>query len=145
MKRDPRSIRKLLLLTCALGITTSFQASANFELQDIDSIKHKQHYNNLSSVEESDAQLRESIQFTALLKDTEEIVTRYELEPFIGLRLIHRHFLLDDSQVMAEDYELVSQVPSLVTSALNIEEAIEVGATPSSWIFSSDSEEVQFF
>ncbi len=118
---------------------------AYFELQDVVLDKYNVHYNSLPSVEESDALLKMSPRFDAFLNDAKETVTRYELESFIGLRLIHRHFLLGDSQVMAEGYELVSQAPSLVTYAHNIEDAIEVGATPSSWIFSSNPEEVRLF
>jgi hypothetical protein len=47
---------------------------------------------------------------------------------------------------MAETYKVVNQIPSLVTSAHFLEDAREIKAVPSSWIFSKhESEKVQLF
>jgi len=132
-------------LSLTLGVTLQIlmmsSLHAEFDWDDVNLEIHRKHYNNLPSVEESDAQLRVSTQFEPFLKKAEEVVVQYELEDSIGLRLIHRHFDLGEKQVMAENYELVKNVPSLVTYAHSIEEVQDKKALPASWIFSGNADQ----
>lgn len=134
-------IKTSLLFSCALHLSVSTALCGQFQLDDIDAEAYRTHYNNLPSVQESDGLLKESSQFHSFLKEAEEIITRHELESLVGLRLIHRHLSLGKNQVMAEEYEVVNNTPSLVTSAFHIEEAKAKGAVPASWIFSGNIEE----
>lgn len=124
-----------LFLGCALQFLINSELFAKFELEDFDPEQHRVNYNALPSVVKSDEELQKSSQFQAFLKDADEIVTRYELNNLVGLRLIHQHFFLGDNQVMAERYEVVNNVPSLITQAISFEEAKKMDALPSSWIF----------
>src|SRR3990167_11429112 len=136
-----RVIRVSLAFTCVSHLSLSTALCGHFDLDDIDIATHKTHYNALPSVEENDALLKASPPFDSFLKEAEEIVTRYELESAVGLRLIHRHFALGENQVMTEGYETINEVPSLVTYAHKFEEAKEKGAVPASWIFSDSSQQ----
>ncbi len=131
---------------CAIQLCLISEIHAQNELEDFDLEAHRRHYNSLPAVEESDATLQKSSQFNHFLKEAEEIVTRFEFESFMGLRLIHRHFDLGKNQLMTEEYKVVDHLPSLVTSARYVESAKEINTVPSSWIFSSQSNEpVQLF
>ncbi len=130
--------KRFVLIGCSLHIMMSTTLYAQNDLDDLDVVQHVKHYNSLPSVEESTAKLQESSQFAPFLKEAEEIVKRFQLDQFVGLRLIHRHYTLDQNQVMAEAYKDVNKVPSLVTSAYSLEDAREFNAAPASWIFGSD-------
>ncbi|OJW52298.1 MAG: hypothetical protein BGO67_10630 [Alphaproteobacteria bacterium 41-28] len=149
IKRKSQQIAKArkisLAFTCAVFITISPSLYAQYDFDDINLGSHRAHYNNLPSVEESDTALKASPQFESFLKEAEEVVTRYELESSIGLRLIHRHFTLGENQIMTENYDLVDQIPSLVTQGYSLEEAKEKKAIPASWIISNNSQEPLLF
>lgn len=140
-KNEKRKNKALLAFTFILHLPAVFPLHAQFELEDVNLERYRNYYNSLPSVEDNDAALKASPQFIPFLKNTEEIITRYELEYSVGLRLIHRHFTLSDNQVMSESYELVQGTPSLVTQAHSYEEAEEREAIPASWIFSNVKQE----
>ncbi|MBA3814695.1 MAG: hypothetical protein H0X26_09510 [Alphaproteobacteria bacterium] len=145
IKHERKNIEKVIRLSVAfistLHLSMSTALCGHFELDSIDKETHKIRYNSLPAVEESDALLKGSSQFNSFLNEAEEIVTRYELEPAVGLRLIHRHFTLDEGQLMAEEYDSIDNVPSLVTYAHKFEEAEAKGAIPASWMFSGSSQD----
>lgn len=137
------STRNLAIFCMQLCLSSSLYA--HYELDDFDIKAHSSYYNSLPSVEENDKLLKQSPQFQNVLKEAEEIITKYELNDSIGLRLIHRHYLLNDNQVMAEAYNLESGTPSLVTAPYSFEETQEIKARPSSWIFGSNSQDISLF
>jgi hypothetical protein len=134
MKTQPKILKIALFYGLQLCASTSLYAQ--FELDDMDRESYTRRYNSLPSVEENNEKLKASPQFSSFLKEAEEIVSRYELEPYVGFRLIHSHFSVGENQVMTENYEVIDSVPSLVTSAFTVEEAKERGAVPASWIMS---------
>lgn len=139
-------LRKALYVCCSLQALMNLSAQATFDLGDFDMEKHRTHYNSLPAIEESDELLKKSTQFKPFLKEAGKIVTHYELEGSIGLRLIHRHFDLGENQVMAEKFKTVNKTPSLVTTVQDIDKAKKAKALPSSWIFPSKGDEnVQLF
>ena len=128
-----------LSFICALYFSTTISAGAYFNLEDFNSQEHVGQYNSLPAVESNNELLSEHPQFQPFLKEAGEIVTSHGLEADIGLRLIHRHYPLGENQVMAEKYEIVDGVPSLVTSPHDLTEARELETKPASWIFSKNA------
>lgn len=113
-----------------------------FDLNDVDQPRHAKIYSGLKSARKSnDELLKSDPQFKAFMKDADSLVKQYEMESFIGLRLIHNHFKLEPGQVMAENFEEVKNTPSLVTQRHTIEEAQQKGAIPASWIFTDNPED----
>lgn len=137
--------KKHFLHLLTLQLIFSDSLLSHYTLDDIDESSHVKHYNSLSSAEKSDELLGQCGRFSHLLSDAGEIVTRFELNEFVGLRLIHRHFTVEAGQVMSEGYELVKNVPSLVTEAFSVDTARNNGAVPASWIMSANPEVVQIF
>jgi hypothetical protein len=107
-----------------------------FSIDDLDIISHGVSYNALPSVEKADAELRTKSSFHDFLSNAERIVLSHGLEDLVGLRLIHRHFPLDQEHVMVEKFGLHEEVPSLITSAQHVSIARENEAVPASWIVS---------
>lgn len=136
----------LLSTACwAIGIA-QLKANDIFSLDDFPSATYTKHYNALPSVENSDRKLQSHPSFSLFLKDAEEMVVGYDLDSYIGFRLIHNHFLVEDGKVMAESYEKFNDVPSLVTSAKSLEEAQERRAVPASWILNpSNKKDIEIF
>lgn len=125
----------------ALQLWDSTPLSAVYTLDDIDSESYQTHYNELPTVEDSDHQLQQrSVQFSQLVVDAERIVTKYEMEGNVGLRLIHSHFPVENGQLMVEELQSIKGIPSLVTYAQDFETAKEKQAFPASWIFSENHE-----
>jgi hypothetical protein len=93
-----------LVLSVLYLIIAAFSAYGQYEIDAIDTDVYSRHYNSLPSVEESDAALKLSPQFSSFLQNAGEIVINHELEPYIGLRLIHRHFTTGLDEIMVEEY-----------------------------------------
>lgn len=137
---------KNLAFLCTFQILYINLVDAHFELKDINLDTYHTHYNSLSSVEESSLALQASPQFQPFLEKAEEIVTRYNFNNSIGLRLIHRHFSLSQNQLMVEQFDTVNDIPSLITYPHTIEEAQAIDTVPASWIFSGNlKEEITLF
>lgn len=128
----------LILLLMAMQWPSALNAEF-FSLDEVDKEKYVQHYNGLPAVEKADEDINKKTQFQSFLKKAEQIVRQYELQPIVGLRLIHNHFLVGNNNVMSEDFQIVKEIPSLVTSEKSFEEAYESGALPASWIFSKNN------
>lgn len=107
-----------------------------FSIDDVDLKFHVSHYNALPSVEQADEKLQSKSAFQDFLLKTKRIIVSHGLENIIGLRLIHRHFNLNQEQVMVENFEMHKGIPSLITTAHHIADAHKKGAVPSSWILS---------
>ena len=127
---------KKLLIFLTISIIYSLPCFGLWSIDDIDPISHVVRYNSLPSVENADRDLRSHSSFQEVLSRAKQIVCSSGLEDFVGFRLIHRHFRLDREQVMVENFGFDDEIPSLITSALNISVAREKEAMPSGWIFS---------
>lgn len=131
-----------LTFACALHLSSNLPLCADeFDLDDVNLERHRAHYNSLSSAKQADAALKSSPQFDEFLSKAQSIAKHYEVDSSMGLRLIHRHFALEEGQVMAENYEVVHSTPSFVTQPHTLEEAQERGTLPASWIFTDSPEE----
>lgn len=135
------------ILLSMFTILLSCSANANiFSIEDVDTVSHSKIYNKLLYIEDSDRKLKQFPHFEKFLKASEEVVCRYDLAEHVGLRLIHRHFDLQEGQIMIENFQVVKDVPSLVTNAYNILEVQEEEVKPSSWFFTqSISDPISFF
>lgn len=127
---------KKFLLLLTMSIIYSLPCFGGLSIDDVDPISHVVRYNSLPSVEDADRELRSHSSFQEVLSKARQIVCSSGLEDFVGFRLIHRHFRLDHEQVMVENFGLDDEIPSLITSALNISVAREKEVVPSGWIFS---------
>ncbi|MBX9786737.1 MAG: hypothetical protein K2Y08_05305 [Alphaproteobacteria bacterium] len=137
MKNNIRFKGKIILATIFIQLQINNSSQAIFTLEDFDSVNHVRHYNSLPEVEDADANVRQIPSVPLFLQRAESLVAQYKLEPYVGLRLIHKHFPLSDGQLMIEEYHVVDGIPSLVTSPHALEETI-MAAIPSSWIFSNN-------
>jgi hypothetical protein len=75
------------------------------------------------------------------LVDAGQIVTKYEMEANVGLRLIHNHFPIEKGQIMVEELQSIKGIASLVTYAQEFEMAQSKKAIPASWIISEKPKE----
>ncbi len=73
-------------------------------------------YNNLPDVEWADEKLN-SLNKTEILATLGDIIVRHKLEFLIGIRLLHNHNLIDDSELMIEKEELIDDSYCLTTIA----------------------------
>lgn len=148
---EERKEKKMTLLyrnflsVFTLQVLVSASLFGYYTLDDFNGESYVTHYNNLPSVEENNTQLETSPSFNAFLKEAGEVVSQYDLNQFVGVRLIHRHFTLGTSQVMSEEYKIVDGIPSLVTESQRLDEARDNGALPASWILSAHSSNPQMF
>lgn len=108
-------------------------------IDEVDFTAHVGNYNRLPSAEEADQNLQSHPSFQSFLEGAGKIITDSQLETYVGLRLIHRHFKEVEGRTMMERFELQEGVPSLVTSPQPVSYAKESGAAPSGWIVSSSS------
>jgi len=94
-------------------------------------------YNNLPEVEVANQELKSREgQFKELFKQLHVLVEQHGLQDYIGLRLIHNHFQLDDQQVMCEHFIPSfgeEKAPSLITTPENVSKLGHAKAA--SWIF----------
>lgn len=127
-----------------LGVSNGFAINP-LDIDDIDTESYVHHYNRLLAVEEADDRLKGSSEFEKYLRIAGEIIIRYGAQEYFGLRLMHRHFPLSPNHIMVEEFQLLSDVPSLVTSAHTFEDARTKGAIPSGWIFGSTLDEINVF
>ena len=127
---------KKFLLFITMSIIYSLPCFGVLSIDDVDPISHVVRYNSLPSVEDADRELSSHSSFQEVVSRARQIVCSSGLEDFVGFRLIHRHFRLDHEQVMVENFGLDDEIPSLITSALNISVAREKEVVPSGWIFS---------
>jgi hypothetical protein len=93
---------------------------------------YSERYNHLPEVEVNNEIKKANPLAELFIKDTGEIITKYGLQDYIGLRLIHKHFKVESGQIMVEEYEEIEGVPSFVTSAKNFEDAIAIKSIPAS-------------
>jgi hypothetical protein len=98
-------------------------------------INYAERYNQLPEVEVNNEIKRANPLAELFIKDIAEAIIKYGLQDYIGLRLIHKHFKIGSNQIMVEEYEEIEGVPSFVTSAKNLEDAIAINSIPASWIF----------
>jgi hypothetical protein len=96
---------------------------------------YSERYNKLPEVEVNNEIKKNNPLAELFIKDTAEAITKYGLQNYIGLRLIHKHFKIEANQIMVEEYEEIEGIPSFVTSAKNLEDAIAINSIPASWIF----------
>lgn len=132
-------MKNKILFACILAAQSHVSLHAEFLLDEVNREEYTQHYNLLPSVEENNYALKNNVNFPSFLEKAQEVVTLYELEPYVGVRLIHKHFPVDHNQLMLEEYKLINSASSLVTSAHDFDMAIEKEAFPASWIFSNSS------
>jgi hypothetical protein len=98
-------------------------------------INYSKRYNKLPEVEVNNEIKKANPLAELFIKDIAEAITKYGLQNYIGLRLIHKHFKIEANQIMVEEYEEIEGIPSFVTSAKNLEDAIAIKSIPASWIF----------
>lgn len=110
--------------------------SNNFSISRINKSSYAFHYNRLPSVKEADEAIKSSSCFQELLEKVANITKRYNCESYVGLRLIHKHFQIEEGQIMVENFQEIEGTSSLVTQPQAWEEALNTKALPSSWIFS---------
>jgi len=132
-------IMKHLLKVVTFIMILSLSLSADsFSIKDIDVEDYVKSYNGLCSVEKADSELKSNTLFREFLTKAKDIIVKHDLQEYVGLRLIHRHFDVQPQQVMIENFELREGVPSLITSSQSISSAYEPGVFPASWILSED-------
>lgn len=130
-------IKGVLIMFCfSISIPSCF--ADIFSLDEEDVTEYGRNYNAFPSVEDADDSLKGKAFFGDFLAKAGEIVLSYGFEKHTGLRLIHRHFDLEPSRVMVEEFQ-DEDGPSLVTSSLPIAEARLKGAVPSGWVFGSSA------
>jgi len=133
---------KYLVLFFLLQTTKGYSV---FSLDEIDKSSYVQHYNKLPTAEVANNELETSSNVKTLFEKANEIITHYELNSWVGLRLIHKHSPIQDNQIVVERFQnLADGAPSLITSAQPWEEAIKHEALPFCWIY-PDNEDVQVF
>jgi hypothetical protein len=108
------------------------------DLESLNIKKHAAIYNHLPEVEENDKLMKTNPHSQLFINDIAEVITRYDLQDYIGVRLIHKHFRIESHQIMVEEYKEIEGIPSFVTSAQDIEDAIAMKSFPSSWIFTEE-------
>lgn len=127
-----------ILLGSLLSFVLSIPSKASvYEIEYVNPLTHAKMYNQLQSIELADEQIKKLPDFSSFLEAAGKVIEKHGLTDCIGLRLIHNHFILNDGQVMVENFEEVDSVPSLVTSACSVSEAKGKGAIPASWLFST--------
>ena len=89
-------------------------------------------YNTLSSVEEANLDLKSREDFDLFLSESKQLAHKYGLEEIMGLRLIHRHTLLDKNEAIIEQNQSFENKPALITYKKDLKD-IE-SAFPASWI-----------
>jgi hypothetical protein len=139
--------KKILRIATIMLIVLSSPAFSSdmFDIDYFNMASYKKQYNELTEdVEERRDALKKKIneenysRFKAFRASAEELITRYNLQDYIGFRLIHRHFEVEENHVMSEQKN--SGTGSLVTIAQDKEEAKASGAVPASWIFGKGGE-----
>jgi hypothetical protein len=108
------------------------------DLEDLQTDTYAERYNQLPEVEMNDETRKTNPHAEFFIKDIAEAITKYDLQDYIGLRLIHKHFKIEGGRVMVEDYEEIEGTPSFVTSAQNIKDAAAMKSIPASWIFTEE-------
>ena len=98
-------------------------------------------YNSLPEVELADQKLQESHSFDQFLAEAQELAQCYNLEEWMGVRLIHGHTDINDNEIMVEKHENFEGKDALVTRPQS--KIHENEATPASWIF--DGEQYRVF
>jgi hypothetical protein len=130
------------LLTLLFSIfSLNFSFASFTDLEDLNIENHVKMYNQLPSVEYNDNIVTSHPRVDSLLKDVEQVISQYAMQDYLGLRLIHSHFQLNNNQIMVEEFIKLDNVPSLVTSDHQFEEAKIKKARPASWIFSKELKE----
>lgn len=127
-------LKKLFML--GHFIFASCCMSMGISINDIDQEWYVKHYNNLQFVESATEKLGSISEFKDFLVNSKRIATDFELNDYLGFRLIHRHFHLNPGEVMVELFERYDDIDSLVTSAFSASVAMQKEAAPASWIFS---------
>lgn len=90
-------------------------------------------YNSLPVVEVADEALQsKSGVFDEFLEEASRLSTEHNFSELVGVRLIHRHHLVGDTEVMAESYEYLDDQEALVTRPVKMDSLKEY--TPASWI-----------
>lgn len=91
-------------------------------------------YNALPRVENADELLKAQKCFPEFLEKFSETVHQFNLQNSVGLRLIHKHLHINDNntEVMSEHFDIIDDVPSLITSPSKLTKNMH----PASWILS---------
>jgi hypothetical protein len=108
------------------------------DLENIEINNYTERYNQLPEVEENDQTMKSNPLAELFLKEIAEVIKQYGLEDYIGLRLLHKHFKIESNEVLVEEYREIEGIPSLVTSAQDIHEAIAKKSVPASWMFTEE-------
>jgi hypothetical protein len=108
------------------------------DLEDLQTGTYAERYNQLPEVEVNDETRRTNPHAELFIKDITEAIIKYDLQDYIGLRLIHKHFKIESNQIMVEGYEEIEGTPSFVTSAQNIKDAAAMKFIPASSIFTEE-------
>ena len=95
-------------------------------------------YNGLPQVEAQAEQIK-SVNMSKVAAAVAVVAERFGLTDKVCLRLIHKHFPVTPGQVMVQVKETVDGKVSLVTRAMSMEAAKQMGATVASWIFQGDT------
>jgi hypothetical protein len=108
------------------------------DLENIEINNYTGRYNQLPEVEDNDKTMKSNPLAELFLKEISEIIKQYGLEDYIGLRLLHKHFKIESNEVLVEEYREIEGIPSLVTSAQDIHDAIAKKSIPASWMFTEE-------
>lgn len=148
------NLNKTLRLGSIIHILLSSPVSSSeiknvYDINDFSMGSYKMHYNDLTEkVEERRDALKKKINpenhknFKTFMGAAEEKILSYNLEQYIGFRLIHRHFEIGENEIMSE--EKSNNGERLLTFAQGKEEAKGKGAVPASWIFDKNGR-IQLF
>jgi hypothetical protein len=140
------NIRKyqIALVMFLMSIVPCLAGGGIFSIEEEGIGGYVKHYNTLPPVEEADASLKSQPQFSNFLERSREIIESYEFSSHTGLRLIHRHFDLDNKKVIVQESKQHDGKPALIASPFSLDEALSKEAVPSGWIFGNSRHIFEF-
>ncbi len=89
-------------------------------------------YNSLPSVAIASRNLERNGNLEKVLEEGKKTVSDYDSVDFMGVRLLHRHNLLDLGEVMIEEFQTYEEAPALVTRNSSVDVSFE--GKPASWM-----------
>lgn len=94
-------------------------------------------YNSLPSVEQANAEL-EAMDRAEVLDELCRIIVDHNLQDVFGIRLLHKHNVIESHEMMVEIEELTAQGEPCLVTAPRVDFA-SAGSAPNSWKLSSGS------
>lgn len=132
-----KTLKKLLFLALIFPVPTIFSTnSENISASSACLTEFSPSiYNMLSTPEDAYEKVQKSNTFEQFLEEAKALAALYNIEEFMGIRLIHHHTVIKNNEIMVEGYEDFEGSRCLVTRP----QMPTADATPASWIFDGNS------